>query len=286
MPTIIILIVIIFGLFIYSWHELSSKLDVHIDLRNSEIFKNLKFIKKILKTSDGVRIVSWYMPVKNSKAVVIIVDGYKETLEERVRMFEYVEYLKNAGYSTLLVDLRSIGESEGNKISFGVKEWRDVETAFDYMKSLPENKNKKIGFLGISMGASVSIIANGITGKGDFLIAAVPYSSFKNLFEFRLKMKRLPSFPFLSIIRFIAFLKLGFNYEHYTATNLIKKVKIPIFILSAKYDKNLNPNDAKDIYDKANEPKEYWQANTTHRIFIYNPKEFKKKTLAFLSKYA
>jgi uncharacterized protein len=287
MQIVLILIALfVLGLFAYSWYELSSKLRLHINLRNSKVFNKLKLIKKNLTTSDGVRIASWYLPVKNSKAVVIVVDGYKETHEERVRMFEFTEYLNNAGYSTLLIDLRSIGESEGNKISFGVNEWKDVEVAFDYIKSLPGNRNKKIGFLGISMGASTSIIANGITGKGDFIIAATPYSSFKNLFDFRLRKKGLPSFPFLSIIRLIAFFELGFNYEYYTVINLIDKIKVPIFILSAKYDKIVNSNDAKDIYQKANKPKEYWQANTTHRIFIDKPEEFKKKTLSFLSKYA
>jgi esterase/lipase len=90
----------------------------------------------------------------------------------------------------------------------------------------------------------------------------------------------------LPIIRLIALFELGFNYEYYAAINLIKKVKVPIFILSAKHDEILNSKDARDIYDKANKPKKYWQANTVHRIFIDNPEEFKKKTLAFLLEYA
>ncbi len=134
-----------------------SKLKLHIYLKNPKLSKDLKFIKIDLKTSDGVKISSWYMPIKNPKAVLILVDGYKETNEEKIRMFGHAEYLRKAGYSCILIDLRSFGESEGNKITFGVNEWKEVEAAYDYMRSLTENKNKKIGFLGISMGGVVSI---------------------------------------------------------------------------------------------------------------------------------
>lgn len=286
MQIIINLIVLfILGLFIYTWYELHSKLKLHIDLKNPKLSKDLKLIKKYLKTIDGIRIYSWYMPVKNPKAVLILIDGYKEVNEDKVRMFGHAEYLKKAGYSCILIDLRSFGKSSGNKITFGVNEWKDVEAAYDYIKSLPENKNKKIGFLGISMGGVISIITKAITGKGDFIIASTPYASFESLFDFQIRKRGLPSFIFLPILRIVALFEFGINYEYYTAINTVGKVNVPIFITSASNDQIVNCHDAKYIYDKANTPKEYWQTNTTHRIFIDNPKELQEKILGFLSKY-
>ncbi|MDO8657864.1 MAG: alpha/beta hydrolase [Candidatus Levybacteria bacterium] len=282
---IIISALFIFGIFIYAWRESHSKFFLHINLENPKLNKNFKIIQKELTTSDGLKIHSWYMPVKSPKAVLILIDGYKEINEDKIRMFDHAQYLRKAGYSTLLIDLRSFGKSSGNKITFGVNEWREVEAAFDYMRSLSENKDKKIGFLGISMGGAISIITKGITGKGDFIIASTPYANFKNLFDFQIKKRGLPSFIFLPFARFAASFGLGFNYEYYTAINLIEKVNVPILITSAKNDLVVNPNDAKKIFEKADAPKEYWQANTSHRIFKDNPKEFQKKILDFLSKH-
>ena len=262
-----------------------SKLKLHIYLKSPKLSKDLKPIKKDLKTSDGVKISSWYMPVKNPKAVVILIDGYKEVNEDKIRMFGHAEYLRKAGYSCILIDLRSFGESEGNKITFGVNEWKEIEAAYDYMKALTENKNKKIGFLGISMGGVISIIAKGMTGKGDFIVALTPYASFRSLFNFQIRKRGLPSFLFLPLLRIAALFELGFNYEHYTAINMIKKVDVPIFIASAKFDQIVNSFDAKLLYDMARNPKEYWQANTSHRIFADNPKELQAEILGFLSKY-
>ena len=282
---IILLILCIIGIFIYIWYEFQSKLKLHINLKNPKLSKDLKLIKKFLKTKDGIRIASWYIPVLNPKAVLILVDGYKEQEQDKVRMFNHAEYLKKAGYSCILIDLRSFGESDGDKVTFGVNEWKDVETAYDYVKKLPENKDKKIGFLGISMGGAISIVAKGITGKGDFIVALTPYANFKSLFDFRIRKRRLPSFLFLPILQVLAFFELGFNYAYYTATNMVKKVNVPIFIVSAKHDHIVNSHDAKYIYDRANSPKEYWQTNTSHRVFKDNPRQLQKKILNFLSKH-
>ena len=282
---IILPILCIIGIFIYTWYEFHSKLNLHIDLKSPKLNKNLTVIKKFLKTRDGLKIASWYIPVTNPKAVIILIDGYKEQEQDKVRIFDHAEYLQKAGYSCILIDLRSFGESQKDKVTFGVSEWKEVQAAYDYLKTLPENKNKKIGFLGISMGAVISIITKGITGKGDFIIAVAPYANFKSLFDFRLRKKRLPSLLFLPVLQVLAIFELGFNYEYYTATNMVGKVDVPIFIASAKHDKIVNPHDAKYVYDKANTPKEYWQANTSHGIFKDNPEEFKKIVLNFLSKY-
>ena len=274
------------GIITYTWYEFRSKLKLHVNLKSPLLSKKLKLIKKYLKTTDGIRICSWYMPVKNSKAVLILVDGYKEVNDDKIRMFGHAEYLRKAGYSTLLIDLRGFGKSSGNKTTFGVKEWKEVETAYDYLKTLSENKNKKIGFLGISMGGVISIIAKAITGKGDFIIASTPFANFKSLFDFQIRKRGLPSFLFLPILRTVALFELGFNYEHYTAINMVGRVNAPMLITSAKHDRIVNSEDAKHIYDKANRPKEYWQTNTTHRTFKDNPLVFQNKILNFLSKYA
>lgn len=279
------LILFAFGIITYTWYEFHSKIKLHTDLKNPKLSKDLRLIQKYLKTTDGISICSWYMPVKNPKAVLILVDGYKEVNEDKIRMFGHAEYLRKAGYSTLLIDLRSFGKSEGNKITFGVNEWKEVEAAYDYLKTLSENNKKKIGFLGISMGGVISIITKAITGKGDFIIASTPFANFKSLFDFQIRKRGLPSFLFLPILRTAALFELGFNYEHYTATNMVGKVRVPIFITSAKHDRIVNSADAKHIYDKANRPKEYWQTNTTHRTFKDNPLVFQNKILNFLSKY-
>lgn len=285
---VILLLLFILGTFIYTWYEFHSALRLHIFFKKPILNKGSKLIKKILTTSDGIKISSWYIPVKNPKAVAILVHGYhgfKEENEGKASMLKHAQYFNKAGYSTILIDLRSSGESTGKKATLGVNEWRDVETAYDYVKTLPENKGKKIGFFGESMGGVTAIIAKGISGKGDFIIALTPYASFKSLFNFQLLSKGYYLPLFLPMLQLAGLIELGYNYEQYAPINLIKKVNVPIFIAGAKYDEMVPEKDAKYLFDNANNPKEFWQADTTHEIFRNRPMAFQKKILGFLAKY-
>lgn len=284
--TIVLLSLTVFAIFIYTWREFRINIKPQKTIKKPVLNIKLKVVKKILKTSDNVKISSWYIPAENPKAVVILVHGYKEINAGKSRMLVHAQYLKKAGYSTFLIDLRSFGESEGDKMSFGINESKDVIAAYDYLKSLPENKNKKIGFFGRSMGAATSIIASAISGKGDFIIALTPYASLKRLFNFRLIKKGYFTPIFFPFLQIAAFIELGLNFEKYAPINLIGKINVPIFIVGAKYDESIPKKDAKRLFNKANNPKEFWEAPTNHdEIFRQNPKRFKKKILAFLSKY-
>jgi hypothetical protein len=281
-----LLIFVALGTFIYTFYEFHFNLKPQKNSKKPLLITNLKIIKKYLRTSDGLKISSWYIPVKNPKAVIILVHGYKKMNEDKIRLLPHAEYLNSAGYSTILIDLRSFGKSEGDKTSLGIQEWKDVETAYDYAKSLPENKNKIIGFYGKSMGGVTAIITRALTDKGDFIIALTPYASFGGLFNFQLKQKGYYIPIFLPLLHLAGLFEFGFGFERYAPISLIKKIKVPIFIAGAKYDDAVPKKDAKRLFNKANSPKEFWDAPTDHdEIFRQNPEEFKKKILAFLSKY-
>lgn len=235
-------------------------------------------------TRDNKKIAYWYFPAQKSKGVVILAHGYGNPGGKSV-MIGHAKYLEEAGYSTALVDLRAYGESEGDQITLGVHEWKDLEAVYDKMKALPENSGKKIGYLGVSMGAVSSIIAQAETGKGDFVIASVPYASFNTLFASQLQKKGLEPRIFLPFMQQVAYMELDREYQQFTAANHIQKITAPILLMGATNDDVVNGKDAEKIFDLANEPKEYWEVESRHDIFYFHPEEFKEKVLSFLAKY-
>lgn len=282
-----LVVLFVFGVFVYIWREFRLNLKPQKNYKKSIINTKLKIIKKYLKTSDNLKISSWYIPVKNPKAVIILVHGYKRKNEDKIRLFPHAEYLNSAGYSTILIDLRAFGESDGDKTQLGTQEWRDVESAYDYAKSLPENKNIKIGLYGKSMGGVTAIITKVVTGKGDFIVALTPYASFDDLFKLQLNQKGYYPPIFLPFLCLAALLEFGLNFEKYAPINIIEKINVPILIAGAKYDNTIKNNDPRLLFNKANRPKEFWEAPTNHDdVFRENPEKFKKIILRFLSKYA
>jgi dipeptidyl aminopeptidase/acylaminoacyl peptidase len=277
-------LVVILALFLYSWYILHIKVNLHSE--NSTINLPTGWVAKtqFVTNSDTQKIAFWYFPVERSKAVVILVHGYSIP-GGKPQMIGHAQYLHDAGYSTVLVDLRSFGESEGDKITLGMNEWKDLEAVFDHIQSLPENKEQKIGFLGISMGAATSLVTAGETNKGDFVIASVPYADFTSLFRSQIAAVGFSPTIFYPFMKGAARIELGENYEHFTPSRLIKNIQVPVLLISAKEDEVLNSEDARTLYDLANAPKEYWEVDSHHDIFYEHPQEFKQKVLEFLQTY-
>ena len=277
---LIALSIIPIGIFLYAWNNLHEQINGHIyeDLSNIALAKTAKTY--YLTKSDGDKLAYWYFPVKKPKAVIILIHGYGNP-GGKGQMADHIEYLQAAGYSTVIPDLRSFGQSDGNKTTFGVTEWQDISQLYDYIKSLPENKDKKIGFMGVSMGATTAIVAAGQTGKGDFIIASVPFVDFRSLFGFRLSDTKYASiiYPF---VRLAGHLELGLNYRRFTPIELIGKVNVPILIFSAARDEYVSSADAGKLFQMANDPKKYWQADSGHDIFAAHPDQFKQHVLDFL----
>ena len=283
---IILLFILVSGIFFYTWYKLHSGFREHTIGRVIEKNEESKFQEKYLKTSDGIKILSWYMSMPKAKAIIILAHGHKKKNSDKGNMLPYAKYLIKAGYRILLIDFRSFGKSGGDRTTLGFDEWKDIEAAYDYVKSLPENKGKKVGFLGKSMGGATAIITKGITGKGDFIISLTPYASFDSILKFRIVQRGYPVFPFLPFLHLATFMELGSNYKKYSPINLIKKINVPVLIVAAKHDTSVPKEDARYLYNNANNPKEFRQLPTNHEnIFSDNPFRIQKITLNFLSKY-
>lgn len=288
----LLVFLLVFGLLIVliiplvGWYRIHNTLNHRVSA-NSDLESKYDLPKKSVSfsTKDKKKIAGWYIPVQNPKAVVILVHGRTQENGGKPLMLGHAQYLYKAGYSTLLIDLRGVGESDGDRVYLGIHEWQDIEAAYDYLKSLEENRDKKIGYLGISMGATTSIVSAGLTDKGDFLVASVPYAGINEILTFRINKEGTASRIMIPFITPVSMLEFGHNYKKFTAKNQISNVNVPILLVSAKNDDSVSPKDALFLFDNANEPKVLWKTNTGHDVFAEEPEEFKEKVLEFLNKY-
>lgn len=284
----ILLLLVFLGIFGYSWYRLHKEVHVHAT-GYSDTPKNngLDYSSFAVTTEDNETIQGWYIPVEFPKAFVILVHGRLLKEGGRAMMIDHAKYLHTNGYAAILFDMRGVGESSGNTITLGVKEWRDVVAIYEYVKKMKEVKNKKIGFLGISMGAATALIAAGKEKIGDFVVASVPYASFLNIFAMQVKNEKLfPVWIFQYILYLAALIELGPFYFLYNPIFLIHNIVAPIFLISGRKDTMVNPKDAWRLYKAANKPKEFWEADAPHNIHGTLKEEFETKVLEFLDRYA
>lgn len=105
----------------------------------------------------------------------IIVDGSMLSLKEQVQS-TYAVKLTALGYVTLVFDHASLGESEGTPRQQelpSIKE-SDIESAVDFLQSLPFVDNDRIGGLGICGGGSYISVAGVKEPRMKAVAAVVP----------------------------------------------------------------------------------------------------------------
>lgn len=279
----LLILFLLTSVFAYTWLRFRNSIYLHATL-NQDLINQFPLTKKSVsfETIDGETISAWYIPVPKPKAVVILIHGLTEKNGGKALMLPHADYLSINNFSTLLLDLRSTGESTGKKIYLGTKEWKDAEAAYDYLHSLPENKNTKIGFLGISMGGATAIIAAGKTQKGDFVIASVPFSSYDEQFSREIEKTHLPVWLFLPFLKLAASIELGSNYSSFDPLKMIGNIHTPVFLIGAKNDQDIDYHQTIELFDRARNPKDFWLAETGHDIHLEKPHEFEEKILSFL----
>lgn len=127
--------------------------------------KGLTYEDVELTTKDGVTIRGWYIPSENRAAVILL----HSMASNRLGTMDHALMFARNGYGVLMIDLRVHGASGGDLLTFGGDEYLDVSAAVDYLQARPDLDPGRIGVMGLSLGASASVLA----GARDSRLAAV-----------------------------------------------------------------------------------------------------------------
>ena len=87
------------------------------------------------RTPDGLMLRGWFGRASATAPVILLGHGYPGNREF---MIPHATMLYQAGYSVLLFDWRSMGESEGGRVTFGLHETDDLRGAIDYLEARPD----------------------------------------------------------------------------------------------------------------------------------------------------
>jgi hypothetical protein len=109
-------------------------------------YENVSF-----KTSDGLKLVGWYVPSRNGAAVIAF-PGRKGP-QRQTRM------LARHGYGVLLFDRRGEGKSEGEPNAWGWGGTKDIKAAVAFLQRRPDVERGRIGGIGLSVGGEMMLEA-------------------------------------------------------------------------------------------------------------------------------
>lgn len=267
LPLFIILIIVIIILLISHWAYrmafFNSKKgrDNYYDMPQGDQYEQLwprmtkmidsmmetKFEEVYITSHDGRQLFGRYFHVSDDAPLEIQFHGYKST-----SLRDYCggsQLAHKLGYNELLIDQRSHGKSEGNTITFGIKERKDCLSWIEY--SLERfGKDKQIILSGLSMGAATVLMANDLDLPDNVIgiIADCPYSSPKAIIKKVCKDMGYPptiAFPFIALGAFI----FGhFNIFESNAVDAVKLAKVPILLIHGDDDRFVPCDMSREIH--------------------------------------
>ncbi len=243
----------------------------------------MKYENTELNTDDGYRLAAWYIPAEN-RAAIILVHGYKDTRES---LLPIAKMFAQHGYGLLLLDLRAHGESQGEVISFGLNEIRDINAAYAYLSNRPEVDPARVGAIGVSMGGSIVLLSAAQNPNIKAVLAEGAYASLENEVPVAIEGNGLPFF-LAPLVQNFAEQGVGFKSEQVSAVNYIAKISPrPVFILQGGMDNVVPPESGQQLYDAAKGPRELWfEPDLWHAEFPAKlPEEYEKRAVAFFDQY-
>lgn len=244
----------------------------------------LPFREVAITNQDGLRLFGWYVPSSNG-AAVLLQHGYKMSREE---MLPAAAALHRGGYGVLLSSVRAHDLSDGEQITFGVREIQDMEAWFEYLKTRPDVNPEHLGALGNSMGGSLVIQLAARNPGVKAVVVDSPFSSLKDTVATSVKhFTGLPAFPFAPLIFFCAEVESGCHLCQIEARTWIKSVSPrPVLMMQGGADETVSQRCGELLYAAAAEPKERWYDPAAgHASFSTNMPAYAQRVVGFFDKH-
>lgn len=226
-----------------------------------------------LTSFDGTILRGLYFPSRNG-AAVIVQHGYAD---HSGAVLHIANMLYQQGFGVITMDLRAHGKSEGELVTFGRDESRDMSYAVDYLAQREEVDPGKIGAYGWSLGAATVLLQGAANENIKAVVADSPFDAIndENLQEFTDTIWPLPS-----LIGFFSSLISGVDFEKESPiANLSVYQNKPLFILIAGSDTIVDPRSGERLVSELGQSKvQVWrEPSFDHVRFSFDaPDRFSK----------
>ncbi len=239
---------------------------------------------KVFRTAyrGTLKVAGWAAKNSKSEAGVLLVHGIRG---HRGNLVERSQFLFEAGYSVVLIDLPSHGESDGDRITLGYEESLGVIAASNYMKN--EMGVKRVGVIGSSLGGA-SVLLGKEKRDYDAVILEAVFSNIENAIGNRVS-GRLGSIGSLVAPLLLWQIKprLGLRLSDLSPVKKIRTLNSPVFVIGGEMDDRTTKEETVSLFEAAKSPKQLWIVPGARHVDMYRhaKSEYKKRVLSFFGRY-
>jgi fermentation-respiration switch protein FrsA (DUF1100 family) len=232
---------------------------------------------------DELTLYGWYLPAEGSDEVIIMVHGAEQhRADPNVKMLDIAGGLVEHGYNVLMFDMRGHGKSEGDRMSAGYYEVRDLGGAVDYVKDLGFDD---IGVLGSSMGGATTIMTAADCDDIDVIVTDSAYADLNDMIEPQFAERTFfPKF-FLKPLLFMVKMMYGIDFTAVKPIEVVGDIAPrPILFIQGELDDVVPPGHAQSLLEASNNPlNQLWLIPDCGHVeaYVTHPEEYMDRVTAF-----
>jgi alpha-beta hydrolase superfamily lysophospholipase len=202
-------------------------------------------VEQVNLTVDGdLKISGWLQRSDSTKNAVILFHGHGS---QKGSLVDQANFMRSLGYSTLLIDFRAHGESDGTTCTIGYNEVEEVKAAYEFMKAKGFDK---IVLFGSSMGAAAVIKAVRDSQLDvDKLILEMPFGSLPDAVQGRMRIMGLPGTPLGELLTFWGGVEHGYWAFNYSPCDYAADLKMPVLLQWGDQDPRVQRHETECIYN-------------------------------------
>lgn len=221
----------------------------------------LQYEDVALKTSDNIQLHGWFVPVENSKKVVLFFHGNGGNISHRG---ESIMIFNQLGLNVFIIDYRGYGLSEGEITEQGL--YNDAMSAWQYLTQQRGYKKSDVIVFGRSLGGAVATQLASLV-KPRALILESTFTSVRDMAN-----KVLP------VVANFIYLRFNFDTE-----KRIRQVTVPVLVMHSPDDDIVPFALGKRVFAAANEEKEFYKLRGNHNNgFIESMPSYQKVIRRFI----
>jgi len=282
---ILVVIIVIVGISGFLGNSMTTVERVPIDENPSLLgleYEDVSFLSK----DEGLTLRGWYLPAENSEQIIIMLHGEKyHRADPDIGMLDIASALVAHGYNVLMFDLRGHGESEGNRMSAGFYEKRDLMGASNYVKG---RGFERIGVLGFSMGAVTALMTAAENRDIDAVVADSSFADLTDIMEPEFSKRTIfPKF-FLHPLLFMVKIMYGVDFRALRPIEVVSEIAPrQVLFIHGELDETIPAEHARRLQQASQNPQnQLWLVPKTGHVdaYINYPEEYVNKIITFFDR--
>src|SRR3989442_514748 len=208
-----------------------------------------------LVTADGISFGAWHFRQPGSPQTVIVSGGHKG---QRTNSLGISAALWRKGFNVILYSYRGMPGSDRAPITFGIKEVLELQAVVAFArKRIP---HARIGLIGYSMGAVVSLLGAAGEPGVEALVLDSPFSDLRTLMAENVRRAvGLPGTPFVWLAGLILRVRSGTRLSECSPQAVLSSLEPrPLFFIHGGSDGITSVNHSRRLYDAYRGPREIW----------------------------